>query len=70
MRNSQICPDGVVIDINWKAFEVGMSVFIPAVDLSRLEKQMQTVSKMQNMTLKGAERIENRKLGMRFWRIL
>jgi hypothetical protein len=47
-----------------------MSIFIPAVNLSRLNKQMQTVSKDKGFTLKGFERIENKKLGMRFWRIL
>ena len=70
MKDTQICPDGVVIDINWSTFEVGMSVFVPAIDLSRLQKQMQTVSKTHGMELKGAERIENGKLGMRFWRVL
>jgi hypothetical protein len=70
MHEGQICPDGVVIDINWDNFQIGMSVFIPAVNLSRLNKQMQNVSKDKQMTLKGYERIENKKLGMRFWRIL
>jgi hypothetical protein len=70
MREGQLCPDGVVININWDNFDVGMSIFIPAVNLSRLNKQMQTVSKDKGFTLKGFERIENKKLGMRFWRIL
>ena len=70
MREGQICPDGVVIDLNWDNFQVGMSVFIPAVNLSILNKQMQNVANNKQMTLKGFERIENKKLGMRFWRIL
>jgi len=60
----------VVIDINWGAFEVGTSVFIPAVNLSMLKKQMQILAKRKQMQIKGFDRIESGKLGMRFWRIL
>jgi hypothetical protein len=70
MHQGQICPDGVVIDINWDNFEVGMSVFVPAVNLSKLNKQMQIAAKFKNATVKGFDRIESGKLGMRFWRIL
>jgi hypothetical protein len=70
MREGQVCPEGVVIDINWGAFEIGTSVFIPAVNLSMLKKQMQTIAKRKQMQLKGFDRIESGKLGMRFWRIL
>jgi hypothetical protein len=70
MREGQICPDGVVIELDWGNFQIGMSVFIPAVNLSRLSKQMQNVAKDKQITIKGFERIENKKLGMRFWRIL
>jgi hypothetical protein len=70
MKLGQVCPDGVVIDINWDDFEVGMSVFIPAVNLTRLNKQMQTIAKTKGIQVKGFDRIENKKLGMRFWRIV
>jgi hypothetical protein len=70
MREGQVCPDGVVIDINWGAFEIGTSVFIPAVNLARLKKQMQMIAKRKQMQIKGFDRIESGKLGMRFWRIL
>jgi hypothetical protein len=65
-----VCPDGVVIDINWDNFHVGMSVFVPAVNLSMLNKQMQSIAKDKEMVIKGFDRIENKKLGMRFWRIV
>jgi hypothetical protein len=70
MREGQVCPDGVVIDINWGAFEVGTSVFIPAVNLVMLKKQMQILAKRKQMQIRGFDRIESGKLGMRFWRIL
>ena len=70
MIEGQVCPDGVVININWESFVVGSSIFIPAIDLSRLQKQVQTIAKAKKIQLKGVERIEAGKLGMRFWRIL
>jgi len=50
--------------------DVGMSVFIPAVDLFRLKDQVTKESYTLGITLKGMNRIEGGKLGMRFWRIL
>ena len=70
MREGDVCPDGVVIKINWDTFEVGASIFIPAINLVKLNKQMQILANGLGWTLKGIERIENGKLGMRFWRIL
>ena len=70
MRDGQVCPDGVVIDVNWHSLEVGMSLFIPAVNLLELEKQVQKIANKRKITLKGVERIENANLGLRFWRIV
>ena len=63
MREDQVCPDGVVININWGRFDIGMSIFIPAINLVRLNKQMQTIANLKRITLKGYERIEAGKLG-------
>jgi hypothetical protein len=60
----------VVIKVNWDDFVVGASIFIPAINLSELNKQMQIVAKEKEIKLKGYDRIEGGKLGMRFWRIL
>lgn len=70
MHDGDVCPDGAVISINWDNFHIGTSVFVPAVNLTRLDKQMQTIAKSKGVTIKGFHRIENKKLGMRFWRIL
>jgi len=66
----EICPDGVPFNINWDNFVVGTSLFIPAINLSTLDKQMQTVAKNNKLRIEGFERIEAGKLGMRFWRLL
>jgi hypothetical protein len=46
-----------------------MSVFIPAVNLKKLDKQVKGVAKKNDYVIKGAERIEGGILGMRFWRL-
>lgn len=70
MRLGQLCPDGIVINVNWDKFEVGSSVFIPAINIAELEKQVKNVAIKMNFDIKSVERIEKSKLGMRFWRIL
>jgi hypothetical protein len=69
-REGEINPDGVPITVVWSAMVVGASVFIPAVNITRLARQMNAAASKRNMALKWAERIENGKLGARFWRVL
>ena len=64
-QEGQVCPDGVVIGINWEKFVVGASVFIPAINLTELNKQMQIIANEKEIKLKGFDRIEAGKLGMR-----
>ena len=70
LRNDQLSPDGVRIKINWEQFVVGSSIFVPAINLVKLNKQMQDVAKVKEIQVKGFDRIENGKLGTRFWRVL
>ena len=67
---TEVCPDGVPVHVNWDAFEIGTSVFIPALDFQRLRSHMHNAALRRSITLRGLERIEGGKLGMRFWRIL
>jgi hypothetical protein len=69
-EKGQVCPDGVVIGINWDDFVVGASIFIPAINLAELNKQIQIIANEKKIQVKGYDRIEGGKLGMRFWRIL
>jgi hypothetical protein len=66
----EINPDGVPINIIWADLVVGASVFVPAINMTRLYKQMLHAANTRGMQLKWVERIENGKLGMRFWRLL
>lgn len=69
-KPSEVNPDGVDIHVTWDVFVIGASVFIPALNISKLTKQMSSESKRRNITLVWAERIEGKKLGVRFWRVL
>ena len=62
-----INPDGVEVKVRWSMFPVGASVFIPALNLSKLIRQMQREAELRDIRLTHAERIEAGKLGVRFW---
>jgi hypothetical protein len=70
LKFDQLSPDGVRIEVDWGRFVVGTSIFIPAINLAKLDKEMQEVARLKQIQLKGFDRIENGKLGMRFWRVL
>lgn len=65
-----INPDGLEIKIAWDRMAVGASVFIPAVNLTRLNRQVNKMASRKGIKLIKAERIEAGKLGLRFWRVL
>lgn len=65
-----INPDGVEVKVRWSLFPVGASVFIPALNLSKLIRQMQREAELRGIRLIHAERIEAGKLGVRFWRVV
>ena len=62
-------PDGVPIVVEWSLLEVGTSVFIPAVNVNKLQEQIRAVTRRTGMVLKGFPRVEAGKYGMRFWRL-
>ena len=66
----EINPDGLEIRVIWEHLAVGASVFIPAVNLVKLDRQVCKAATARNMRLAKAERIENGKLGLRYWRVL
>jgi hypothetical protein len=63
-------PDGVRIIVDWGKFSVGASVFVPAINLDAAYSQMLKIAEIYNWTIEASVRIENSKLGVRFWRVL
>jgi hypothetical protein len=70
LYSKPINPDGVEIKVRWSLFPVGASVFIPAINLSKLIRQMKREASLRELRLVHAEQIEAGKLGVRFWRVL
>ena len=68
-KKDELCPDGVLIKLDWDTFDPGSSMFIPAVNTDKLHYQIMTAARDKGMKIKGFERIEGGLLGMRFWRI-
>jgi hypothetical protein len=69
LHEDAVTPDGLPIVVEWDKLDVGASVFIPAVNLTKLSNQIRDVARRKQMTVKGFTRIEAGKYGMRFWRI-
>ena len=69
LNDRDLDPDGVVIWIDWVTIRPGMSVFIPACDTKELIAQFYDKTKPGGWESKHATRIENKKLGVRFWRM-
>ena len=63
-------PDGLLIYIDWPNLKVGSSVFVPALNMHKLIKQMNRYAERYGMGLLSVERIETGKLGVRFWRMV
>jgi hypothetical protein len=56
-------------NINWKAFKVGYSIFIPCLDGNAAKKQVVKVTKRLKMDVLMQIVIEDGVRGLRIWRI-
>jgi len=65
-----LTPDGVPIDVAWAEFEVGSSVFIPAINTTKLIAQLKDVANYHRWAIQHRIRSEGGKLGVRVWRVL
>ena len=65
-----IAPDTIPISVAIEPFVVGASFFLPCVDTTEAKKQAYNLLKKKNITIKTAVVIENKRYGVRIWRIL
>ena len=70
LRENEICPDGVLFFVDWDRFQIGMSLFVPAINTQKLREQLNIVAKKRKWRWETRERIENGCWGVRFWRVL
>lgn len=62
-------PDGIRIVIDWDAWDVGMSVFVPCLNTESAVKHATAAAALKGHTVSCRVRIENLQLGVRIWRI-
>ena len=70
LRTYDLCPDGVRIIINWERMVTSSSVFILCINTDVCVRQVEKIAKRKGWTIKNQIKVENSKLGVRFWRVL
>jgi hypothetical protein len=70
LKFDELSPDGVRIIVDWDAFVIGASLFVPAIDVVELIDQMRLIASNKKWDIEYRFRVENGKLGVRFWRTL
>ena len=69
VRLDDLYPDGLAIEVNWDAWAVGMSIFVPCTGLNRAGIQARAIAKRKGYALEVRSAIEDGFLGVRIWRI-
>lgn len=70
LRTHDINPDGVHIVLNWDAFVVGASFFVPCINTDLAIKQLTTITDNSSQQVTTKIRVENGRLGVRIWRVV
>lgn len=69
VRPLTLGPDGVEFYVDWHTMEPSMSLFVPCVDFQQAVDEFNYICDRLNWTFDFVIRIENGKMGVRFWRI-
>jgi hypothetical protein len=70
LKTDDLNPDGVRIIVNWDNMVTSSSVFILCINVTLAVEQVYNVAKRRNWQIKTQIRVENKKLGVRVWRIV
>lgn len=68
VRPLSLGPDGVEFIVDWNAMAPGMSLFVPCLDFQLALNEFNHVCDRLDWTFDYVIRIENGKIGIRFWR--
>ena len=63
-------PDGVRIIVNWDSMVTSSSVIILCINTEKCVAQVDKIAKRKGWTIETQVREENKKLGVRVWRVL
>ena len=69
LKNFDLDPDCVRVEVNWDKMVVNASVFIPCVNTQKATQQAKKIAE-KKWEFKIHIRIEDNKLGIRIWRLL
>jgi hypothetical protein len=64
-----ILNEGVPVIIEWHKMVLGSSFFIPCLDSRSLAKEILVAARQRKIRLVYKEKVENAKIGLRFWRV-
>ena len=70
LKISDLSPDGVRIIVNWDSMVTSSSVFILCINTEKCVAQVDKIAKRKGWTIETQVREENKKLGVRVWRVL
>ena len=70
LKTDDLNPDGVRIIVNWDNMVTSSSVFILCINVTLAVKQINDVAIRRDWQIKTQVRVENKKLGVRVWRIV
>ena len=70
LKNFDLDPDCVRVEVNWGKMVVNASVFIPCINTQKATQQAKNIAEKKNWEFKIPIRIEDNKLGIRIWRLL
>ena len=70
LRIDDINPDGVRVRINWGAFVVGASFFIPCINVTKGTRQLNAIARSKVYVIRSMTVVENDKIGVRTWRMV
>lgn len=70
LRTYDLNPDGVKVEINWGAFVIGSSLFIPCINTVLAKRQLATYTRSKGWSTTAKTREESGLLGVRIWRTL
>ena len=70
LKTNDLCPDGVRIIVNWDRMTTGSSVFILCINTQAAVHNLVKIAEDKGWQVEIEVRTENKKLGVRMWRIV
>tara|TARA_R110000796_G_scaffold117381_2_gene230209 strand:- start:721 stop:948 length:228 start_codon:yes stop_codon:yes gene_type:complete len=70
LKIDDLNPDGLRITINWGVMDVKSSIFIPCINTEKAKDQLKKLAKRKKWEFEVQICIEDKKLGLRVWRIV